>query len=116
MFHEQQKVVKIIAELNTYFLALGADRLTSSVVREGNRETITFRANYNPDYADKLQEVEKCLNEQRNDCIEDIYWELAGTGDPGNSSQLMLVGMMVDKAEIRVEDGFVDMTLYKELA
>ena len=27
----------------------------------------------------------------------------------------MLVGMMVDRAEVRVQDGFVDLTLYKEL-
>ena len=59
--------------------------------------------------------VEKCLSEQRNDGIEDIYWELAGSGNHGQTSQLMLVGMMVDRAEVRVQDGFVDLTLYKEL-
>lgn len=115
MLHEQQKVVKILAELNSYFLALGADRISSSVVKDGTHGTITFRANYNPIYEDKLHDLEKCLNEQRNDSVEDIYWGLAGTGDPGNSSQLLLVGMMIDKAQIRMEDGFVDMTLYKEL-
>lgn len=116
MYREQQMVVKIIAELNTYFLALGADHISSTVVKDGTHGTITFRANYNPDYAYKLQDLEKCLNEQKNDSYEDIFWGLAGTGEPGNSGQLLLVGMMIDKAQIRMEDGFVDMTLYKELA
>lgn len=114
MHHERQKVVKIISELNAYFLALGADYVSSTVKREGSRATIHFRANYDPDYEDRLEELEKCLNEQRNDSVEDIYWELAGTGESSDSSQLLLVGMMIDKAQIRREEGFVDMTLYKE--
>ena len=47
--------------------------------------------------------------------MEDIYWELAGSGDPGETSQLLLVGMMIDRAEIEVRDRFVRLKLYKEL-
>lgn len=115
MHHEQKKVVKIIAELYMYFMALGADRLESSVVKDGKHGTITFRANYNPRKADQLKDLEKCLNQQRNDGIEEIYWGLAGSGNFSGSDQLMLVGTMIDRAEVKFEDGFVNITMYKEL-
>lgn len=115
MFHEQKKVVGIISELNMYFLTLGADRIDFSMMREGKRETITFRANYDPDNEEQLKDLEKCLNQQRNDGIEEIFWELAGSGNFSGSDQLLLVGTMIDRAEVKFEDGFVNVTMYKEL-
>ena len=55
------------------------------------------------------------LNEPKNDGVEDIYWELAGSGDPGESSQLLLLGMMLDKAEVNTVPDKVSLKLYKEL-
>ena len=100
MFDEQRKTAKIVAELTMFFLSAGADDITSSIKKDGKQE------------ADKLKEL-KALEEQRNNGIEDIYWELAGSGNFGETSQLHLVGMMVDKAEISIEGGFVDLKLYK---
>ncbi|MCI8694601.1 MAG: hypothetical protein HFH91_18200 [Lachnospiraceae bacterium] len=114
MLHEQRKVAKIITELTMFFLAIGADTIQSGIEKKGEEGTITLRANYSPDNEEKLEDLEKCLNEQRNDGIEDIYWELAGSGNYGETSQLMLVGLMIDKAEINIEDGFVNLKLYKK--
>lgn len=114
MREEQRKLVKIIAELTTYFLGIGADHISSSIEKVGKKGKIVFHANYSPGCEDKLKELDK-LSEQRNDGIEDIYWELAGAGNHGQTSQLLLVGMMVDKAEVTVADGAVDLTMYKEL-
>lgn len=115
MLEEQRKIVRITAELTMFFLEVGAGIISSHVEIEGSVGKINFRADYRPGCEDKLREMEKCLSEQRNDGIEDIYWELAGSGNHGQTNQLMLVGMMVDRAEVRVQDGFVDLTLYKEL-
>lgn len=115
LLEEQRKIVKIIAELTTYFLQLGADHISSDIIKEGTQGKLIFRADYRPGCEEKLKELERYLSEQRNDGIEDIYWELAGAGNHGQTNQLMLVGMMVDKAEVKVEDGFVNLTLYKEL-
>ena len=115
MLLEQKKVVRIIAELNMYFLSLGADRIDSSVVKDGSHGKIRFRANYNPKNEDQLQDLEKCLNQQKNDGIEEIYWGLAGSGNFNGSDQLLLVGTMIDKAEVKFEEGFVELTMYKEL-
>lgn len=115
MFDEQRKTAKIVAELTLYFLSVGADEISSCIKNEENQETIRFRANYSPEEAERLDDLQ-CLNAQRNSGIEDIYWELAGSGNFGETSQLQLVGMMVDRAEIAVEDGYVNLTLYKQLS
>ncbi len=115
MRHEEKKVSKIIEELTIFFFAIGADDMESSIKRKGNHYLITFRANYDIEYKENLNSLEEFLNEQKNDGIEDIYWELAGSGEPGETSQLLLVGMMIDKAEIEFNGDYVHLTLYKEL-
>ena len=55
------------------------------------------------------------LNGQKNEGMEDIYWELAGSGDPGETSQLLLLGMMIKKAEIEIDEKEVRLKLYKPL-
>ena len=114
MLEEQRKLVRIIAELTMFFLGIVADHISSSAERVGKNSKIVFHANYSPECEEKLKELDK-LSEQRNDGIEDIYWELAGAGNHGQTSELMLVGMMVDKAEVAVADGTVDLALYKGL-
>ncbi|MCI9438787.1 MAG: hypothetical protein HFH85_16840 [Lachnospiraceae bacterium] len=114
MFDEQRKTAKVVAELTMFFLSVGADKIDFSVEKKGNQEVITFRGNYLPEEKGQLQAL-KALNEQKNDGIEDIYWELAGSGNYGETSELLLVGMMVDKAETVIEDGFVSLTLYREM-
>lgn len=115
MIQEQKRATKIIAELTMYFLAMGSTRISSTILQEDGCGTITFQANYRPEDKQKLEKLEKTLNQQRYDSIEEVYWELAGSGDGdfGGSDQLMLVGMMVDRAEVRLEDEFVYLTLYR---
>ena len=115
MVHEKKKVVKIVEELTLYFFALGADRIQSGIEKKGKSVVITFRANYHPDYADQLTQLEKYLNCQKIDGMEDVYWVLGGSGEPGETSQLLLVGMMIDQAKIRLEEGEVYLELFKEL-
>ena len=53
------------------------------------------------------------LNKEKNEGLEDIYWELVGSGDPGEASQLFMIGMMIDKAEINITDSRVEVKMYK---
>lgn len=115
MIHEEKKVGKIIEELTMYFFAVGADKINSGIEKDGNHVKITFRANYHADFEYKMDQLEEYLREPKNEGIEDIYWELAGSGDPGETSQLLLIGMMIDKAQIKRSEGEVELTLYKEL-
>lgn len=115
MIHEEKKTVKIIEELTMYFISLGATDINTSLKIDKEKAILTFDSDYNVEYEGNLQSLEKYLNEPRNDEMEDIYWELAGSGDPGESSQLLLVGMMIDKAEILISEGRVKLELIKEL-
>ncbi len=115
MMQEMRKASKIVEELTLYFLALGADHVESSIDKQGRKGTIRFRANYDPEYRNKVEKLEELLNQSKNHGMEDLYWELAGSGNPGDSSQILLVGMMIDSAQIEMEGSQVSMVLQKEL-
>ena len=89
--------------------------MNSGIEYDGMSATITFSSNFLPENRGKVEELEKYFNEPKNVGMEDIYWELAGSGDPGEPGQLLLLGMMVDRAEVTIGEGFAEMTLYKEL-
>ena len=115
MVHEEKKVGKIIEELTMFFFAIGADKIQTGIEKSDKQVIIEFKANYNPAYADRVERLSQFLNEEKNEGMEDIYWELAGSGDPGETSQLLLVGMMIDKADVCVRETEVELRLYKEM-
>ena len=115
MVHEEKKVGKIIEELTMFFFTIGADKIQTGIEKSDKQVIIEFKANFNPAYADRVERLSQFLNEEKNEGMEDIYWELAGSGDPGETSQLLLVGMMIDKADVCVRETEVELRLYKEM-
>ena len=115
MTHEEKKIGKIVEELTMYFFSIGADHISSTIDKNGRDVIIKMECNYQPEYREDMSRLSEYLNEPKNDSVEDIYWELAGSGDPGESSQLLLLGMMLDKAEVDISDDKVSLKLYKEL-
>jgi len=113
MIHERKKIARIVEELTLFFFALGADRIQSGIKEDGNGVVIDFQANYQPENEYKLEQMEKDLNCAKNDSMKDLYWELAGSGEPEDTEQLLLVGMMIDQVQIRKEEGEVYLRLYK---
>ncbi len=115
MIHERRKVTKIVEELTIFFFSMGATKMNSGIEYDGVTANITFSSNFLPENRGKILELEKYFNEPKNAGMEDIYWELAGSSDPGEPGQLLLLGMMVDKAEVNVGESFAELKLYKEL-
>lgn len=115
MVHEEKKVGKIIEELTMFFFAIGADKIQTGIEKSDKQVVIEFKANFNPEYADRVERLNQFLNEEKNEGMEDIYWELAGSGDPGETSQLLLIGMMIEKADVCVRETEVELRLYKEM-
>ena len=113
MKHEEKKVAKIIEELTMFFFTVGADEIETKITRNDHTDIIWISANYDEEYKDELAYLDEYLNKEKNEGLEDIYWELAGSGDPGESSQLLLIGMMIDKAEIQITDSRVEVKMYK---
>ena len=115
MTHEEKKTAKIVEELTMFFFALEASCIDTRIERKKREVTIRLEADFNPVFSDRLSHLDHYLNGQKNDGMGDIYWELAGSGDPGESSQLLLVGMMIDRAEIELGADRVKLTLYRKL-
>lgn len=115
MMHEEKKIGKIVEELTMFFFSVGADNVYSHIERKGTQVVISFEGDFDPEYEGNLRAALKYLDEPKNEGMEDIYWELAGLGEPGEGSQLLLVGVMIDKAEVLIEDSFVQIKLYKEI-
>ncbi len=113
MTHEEKKTAKIVEELTMFFFTLEATCIDTRIERNGNQTTIRLEADFNPACAHMLSCLEQYLNGKKNDGMGDIYWELAGSGDPGETSQLLLVGMMIDRAEIDVTENRVKLTLFR---
>lgn len=114
MLHEEKKVAKIVEELTMFFFSIESTNMKSSIQKKDNEAIISFSANYNSFYEHSIDKLEECLNEPKNQGMEDIYWQLAGSGDPGETSQLLLIGMMIDHFEMIKSNGEVQLTLYKK--
>lgn len=115
MTHTEKKITKIIEELTLFFFAVGGCQIQSGIEKKESNVIITFQSNFQLEYQQKINHLEEYLNEPKNEGIEDLYWELAGSGDPGESSQILLVGMMVDKAEVLIKENMVFLKLYKQI-
>ena len=115
MVHKRKKVAKIVEELTMFFFSVGATKMNSGIEYDGMHAKITFSSDFELEYKRKVEDLEKYFNEPKNAGMEDIYWGLAGTGDPGEPGELILLGMMIDRAEVDVRDGFANLVLYKEL-
>ena len=115
MIHERKKVAKIVEELTIFFFSVGATRMASSIEYDGSMANITFISDYEQENRYKLADLEKYLNEPKNAGMEDIYWELAGSGDPGEPGELLLLGMMIDHAEVEIGEETVEVRLHKDL-
>lgn len=116
MIHEEKKVAKIVEELTMYFFSMGATRIESRITREDGWAVIALQADYDPALHEQLQELEEYLGEPKNDGIADIYWELAGSGDPGESNQLLLLGMLLDNAEVELDGSTARLKLTMRLS
>lgn len=115
MTHEEKKVAKIVEELTMFLFAAGAKTIQSCIEREKECFRIVVESDYQQECREQLENLEEYLNEPKNEGMEDIYWELAGSGDPGETSQLLLVGMMVDRAEVETLDSWIRLTLYRNI-
>lgn len=113
MTHEEKKTAKIVEELTMFFFALEATYVDARIERGKNQDTIRLEADFHPSYADRLLHLDQYLNGKKNDGMKDLYWELAGSGDPGETSQLLLIGMMTDRTEIDITEDRVRLTLFR---
>ena len=115
MINEERKIGKVIEELTIFFLNSGAQDIGTEIKRKGRFIYVTFRSDFASLYEDDVRKFEEYMNEPRNQGMEDMYWELAGSGDVSESSQLLLIANMSGEHEIRIEGNHVEVTMKKAL-
>ena len=114
MTHERKKLSKITEEMMMFFYGIGGNDITFNVKLQGDDAVITFESKFDKKRRHAVEDMERLLNSEHDYGVEDIYWELMGSGEPGESSQLLLVGMMVDRADVTVKDDHVKVVMYKK--
>jgi hypothetical protein len=112
MRHEIKKISRIIDEIVTFFLKKGSDEITTTIKRlEGETRITIVVSNTSLDEV-FIQQLNTIMNSQRQHEVEEYYWQLAGEVD--NDTELTLVGVMVDEAQIEVVDGKLQILLIRK--
>lgn len=111
MKHEIKKISKILDELVTFCFKHGTNKMDISV--ENSKDF--FKVELHTDNIDcdnkRVKLLKNLLNSPRQTEIEEYYWELAGEND--HDTELSLVGIMVDEAEVVFEGTALTITLYR---
>lgn len=114
MIHEHERVVRMVSELQNFLFSMGASEVCS-VIRE-TREAflVSIRGNSRGNICPKVDKLRRLLRMPRRADMEEELWSLAGAVD--YDTELSLVGMMTDSAEIRCDEaaGLVEIELVRK--
>jgi len=106
-----EKNLRITGDLMLYCHHHGATELNSNIVEGDGIITYTIKA-FPVDLSDgQLEGLTKRLNAPRQKEIEQDYWELMGESE--DFSELTLVGMLCDEANIVYENRTIVFTLIR---
>ncbi|WDV46864.1 hypothetical protein PV797_03990 [Clostridiaceae bacterium M8S5] len=112
MKHTKKRISKIVDELSTYLMSIGADDITVNIKNEKTRYKISAKSNYvKENNQKKIDKLIKCINCPKQEEMEEYYWELAGECDV--DTELTLISMMVDKIKLDIDDKNISIVLYK---
>lgn len=114
MSREHERVVRMVSELLNVFFSMGAEDIGVQV-REGPEDfSISLRGKTRGDVRQKLQKARRLLRMPRRREMEEELWSLAGSVD--YDTELSLVGMMTDEADVRHEEetGMVEIELLRK--
>jgi uncharacterized tellurite resistance protein B-like protein len=110
MKHTKKKISKMVQEITTYLLLIGATDITVNIQDRDKDFRIFIESDFKENEEIVEQFVEKLKSPKQVE-IEEYYWEL--TGDCDVDSELHLVGMMMDKAYVEVKEGRIEIELYR---
>lgn len=111
MKHIKKRISKIVDEIMTYLLTIGATNINVNVEDREKDYKITIASDYIPAHKEKIQKLIDGLKSPKQEEMEEYYWELTGESDCG--TEFHLVGMMIDKVEIDVKEGNIQLQIYR---
>lgn len=101
--HRFEKTLRIVNELMLCCYQLGCAEFHLDMDLQPTYALYGIRATLDEIDERELTRISECLNTPRQPEIETNYWGLGGQSD--SHSELQLVGMMVDEAVVRHENG-----------
>lgn len=102
MRHLRQRNVKIISEIMNYLLKIGCTEIHVDYYTYDDYIHFIFKCIVENLDGKLINDIKTLINMPRRHDIEEYYWEL--TGDDDLDTELSLVGMMIDTADISYED------------
>ncbi len=114
MKHEIKKVMKLADEVMTLCMfKYEAEEVDLSIRLTDGAYRLHFRFPGAMLTAEDLASLKKNLDIERNPELEDYYWQLAGEIE--NSSELALVAMMSDEADVQFDDGVLQIEIVRKV-
>ena len=98
MKHINQRNIRLVDELMCFCYKYGAKDIQINVIRNDDETTILVKAHINSISPKTLTLANELLSVSRCHEMEEYYWNLSGDDD--TDTELTLVGMMTDEAEI----------------
>lgn len=105
MKNKFEKNLRIINELMNYIYKLGAKNININFNEEDTSTNFVIWGNITSLSEEKLDELKLKLNTERIHEVEEYYWHLGGDSEVGE--ELSLIGMMIDKVDIKLENGLL---------
>lgn len=111
MKNSDKIISKIIDEFVDYLLLNGASNINVNIQKDGERYQVLINSNYTENKANNFNKLVKELNSPKQKEVEEYYWELIGGTHCGDEFQL--IGMMLDEAAVKIEDGDIEIKLLR---
>lgn len=111
----RKKMTKIVDELMTFFFSVGAEEVKFDIKKCADGYELLLQSGYLPSERKKVEDLNRFLKtEEKNEGLEEFFWELAGVSRLGQDSELHLIGQMIDRAEICIGEHDVQLRIYKK--
>ena len=107
-----EKKLKIINELITLFHKLGTDDVHVDLKTNDYKSEFLISGLVKNISNEEISRLKKILNTPRQHEVEQYYWNLNGSTEL--NCELMLVGMMIDIADINYDDQILSLHLIRE--
>ncbi len=115
LFASRQKINRILDELYITLFLAGAGEIQTSIRRQAEGVAIDLSSDYDPRCRQRLESLAHCLETARRaPALEEAYWGLVGCDAAGEESELLLVGQLLDAAQVQLLENSVELHLFKK--
>mgnify|MGYP003301762978 FL=1 len=109
----RQKMSRVIDEIGAALFSCGATEVSLRLKKEPEGLRLLVQGDYLPVNRPKLERLGKLLQpEIRDPALAETFWELAGADLAHDTSELALVGQILDDARVTLGDTQVEMELF----